>query len=108
MVHCSALGKALLSLVPDDEIVAVVGRAGLPRRTHRTIGTVDKLLAAVAEVRRAGHALDDEEDEYGARCVAVPVPAAPFPLAVSVSGPTSRVTRDRVPEIAAERGRVVR
>lgn len=106
--HCSAVGKALLSLLPDDAVTALAGRAGLPRRTSRTLDRVDDLLAAVAGVRTCGYAVDDEEEEYGARCVAVPVPGAPFPLAVSVSGPTSRVTADRVPQIAAELARVVR
>ncbi|PVG84511.1 IclR family transcriptional regulator [Nocardioides gansuensis] len=106
--HCSAVGKALLSLLPDSEVVSLADRVGLPRRTSRTIDSVEGLLWAVAQVRLSGYAVDDEEEEYGARCVAVPVPAAPFPLAVSVSGPTSRVTPERVPAIASELARVVR
>jgi IclR family acetate operon transcriptional repressor len=105
--HCSAVGKALLSLLPDSEVVALAGRTGLPRRTDRTLGTMGELLAAVHDARLVGHAVDDEEEEYGARCVAVPVPSAPFPLAVSVAGPTARITRDRVAAIAAELHRVV-
>lgn len=107
MAHCSAVGKALLSLLPEQEVVALVERTGLPRRTSRTLGSVDALLAALHGVRASGHAVDDEEEEYGARCVAVPVSSAPFPLAVSVAGPTARITRDRVPAIAAELHRVV-
>lgn len=107
MAHCSAVGKALLSMLPDDEVAALAVRTGLPRRTSRTVGSVDELLTAVRGVRLTGHAVDDEEEEYGARCVAVPVPAAPFPLAVSVAGPTARITQERVPEIAAELRRVV-
>lgn len=106
--HCSAVGKALLSVLSDSDVAALAARAGLPRRTSRTIDSVEDLLAAVGRIRRDGYAVDDEEEEYGARCVAVPVPSAPFPLAVSVSGPTSRVTSDRVPEIADELARVVR
>lgn len=105
--HCSAVGKALLSLLPDAEITDLVGRTGLPRRTDRTVGSTEELLAAVHDVRRAGHAVDDEEEEDGARCVAVPVPSAPFPLAVSVAGPTARITPERVPVIAGELHRVV-
>lgn len=72
--HCSAVGKALLSLLPDSEVVTVADGAGLPRRTSRTIDSLDGLLSAVAQVRLSGYAVDDEEEEYGARCVAVPVP----------------------------------
>jgi IclR family acetate operon transcriptional repressor len=107
MAHCSAVGKALLSLLSDTEVVALAGRTGLPRRTDRTLGSVDELLAAVRAVRRVGHAVDDEEEEYGARCVAVPVSTAPFPLAVSVAGPCARINRERVPAITAELHRVV-
>jgi len=107
MVHCSGLGKALLSLLPDDEVVALAARTGLPRRTDRTLTEVDELLEALRGVRRLGHAVDDEEEEYGVRCVAVPVPGAPFPLAVSVSGPTVRLTPDSVPAIAAKLRQVV-
>lgn len=107
MAHCSAAGKALLSLLPDDEVVALAERTGLQRSTSHTIDTIDDLLAAVRDVRTVGHAVDDEEEEYGARCVAIPVPSAPFPLALSVAGPTARVTRERVPAIVAELHRAV-
>lgn len=107
MVHCSAAGKALLSLLPDHEVTALARRTGLSRPTSHTVGTIDELLAAVGDVRRLGYAVEDEEEEYGARCVAIPVPSAPFPLALSVAGPTARVTSERVPAIAAELHRVV-
>ncbi|KQY63599.1 MULTISPECIES: IclR family transcriptional regulator [unclassified Nocardioides] len=107
MAHCSAVGKALLSLLADDEVTALAERTGLDRPTSHTVGSVSELVAAVRVVRRQGFALDDEEEEYGARCVAVPVPSAPFPLAVSVAGPSARVTRERVPALAAELHRVI-
>lgn len=107
MAHCSGLGKALLSLLPDGEVVALAARTGLPRRTDRTITSIAALLDALRGVREAGHGVDDEEEETGVRCVAVPVAAAPFPLAVSVSGPSGRLTHDRVPAIAEELRRVV-
>jgi len=88
-------------------VVALAGRTGLPSRTDHTLGSVTELLAAVRAVRAAGHAVDDEEEEYGARCVAVPVTSAPFPLALSVAGPTARVTRERVSAVVAELHRVV-
>jgi len=60
----------------------------------------------VCAVRAAGHAVDDEE-EYGARCVAVPVTSVPFLLALSVAGPTARITRERAPAVVAELHRVL-
>jgi IclR family acetate operon transcriptional repressor len=106
-VHASAAGKALLSLLPDDAVEAVLGTLTdgspprLPALTARTITSVPALVEQLDLVRSHGYAVDDEEEETGARCVAVPVPAAPVPLALSLSGPSARITRERVPELAA-------
>jgi IclR family acetate operon transcriptional repressor len=100
-LHASAAGKALLSLLPDAAVAALLCDVALPALTDRTITCVDALLEEVELVRARGHAVDDEEEETGARCVAVPVPAAPVPLALSLSGPTARITPERVPELAA-------
>lgn len=102
MVHCSAPGKALLSLLPDEEIVGILQRAGLPRRTEHTLCSVPEVLDAVHQVRHRGYAVDDEENEIGARCVALPVSDAPFPLAISVCGLTGRVGLADAPGLAAE------
>jgi IclR family acetate operon transcriptional repressor len=51
-------------------------------------------------VRDQGWAQDDAEQEVGVRCVAVPVLGAPAQVAISVSGPSGRITAGRVGEIA--------
>lgn len=50
--------------------------------------------------RRRGYAIDEGEQEIGVRCFAVPVPNAPTPTAVSISGPAARVTVESADEIA--------
>lgn len=35
--------------------------------------------------------VDDQEQEIGVRCIAVAVPGAPTPTALSVSGPEARI-----------------
>jgi IclR family acetate operon transcriptional repressor len=47
-------------------------------------------------VRAQGYAVDDGEQEIGVRCVAVVVPDAPAPVALSVSGPSGRMTTELV------------
>ncbi len=42
--------------------------------------------------RSRGYGADEGEQEVGLRCFSVPVPNAPTPTAISVSGPTARVT----------------
>lgn len=90
-LHATGVGKALLSLIPDDEVVSRVTRVGLNAKTPHTITTVDRLLEEVHAVRERGYALDEEEQELGVHCVAVPIDG-PIKLAMSVSGPTSRMS----------------
>ena len=63
----------------------------MPTPTPKSHGSVDSLLADLADIRRRGYSIDDEEQELGVRCYAVSIPKAPAPMAVSVSGPLSRV-----------------
>ena len=46
-----------------------------------------------------GWAVDDEEQELGVRCVAVPVRLHGLSVALSVSGPTERMTMARAREV---------
>lgn len=87
-LHCTGLGKALLSLLPDDEVREILGRVGTPRRTHRTLCSADEVIGNLTDIRAAGYALDDEEDASGIMCVAAAVPVrAGRPLAaISVTG----------------------
>ena len=71
--HCSAIGKALLSHLPDDGVRTIVARTGLPARTATTITDVDELLRELERVREQGFAVDDEEDSDGVVCVGASV-----------------------------------
>jgi len=94
--HCTAVGKAVLALLPDAEVAAILRRTGLDRRTAHTVCDTDALCAQLDVVRRAGHATDEEEQEVGVRCVAVAVPTTAVRMAVSVSGPAPRMTDEVV------------
>ncbi|MFF3735642.1 IclR family transcriptional regulator [Streptomyces sp. NPDC002476] len=71
--HCTGLGKALLSAMPQSEAAAVVDRFGLPQRTLRTITDRDTFLAHLRDIARVGYAVDDEEDAEGVICFGAPV-----------------------------------
>jgi DNA-binding IclR family transcriptional regulator len=72
--HATAVGKLLLAFaLPDDDAVrAWADGRHLEPRTPSTVTTVPGLVAALAEVRRDGYAVDDEENEPGIVCLAVP------------------------------------
>ncbi|MGW8377055.1 IclR family transcriptional regulator [Streptomyces sp. ODS28] len=90
--HSTGVGKVLLAHTPAEEVRALLGRTGMPAATEKTITTADGFLQALEQVRDAGYAVDDNEQEIGVRCIAVAVPDSPTPAAVSISGPAGRVT----------------
>jgi IclR family acetate operon transcriptional repressor len=110
--HCTAVGKLLLSYaLPDDRAVRdwLAGRA-LARRTGKTLVSAAELIAALREIRANGFAVDDQENEDGINCVAVPVfltsPRVPSG-AVSVSAPAYRTPlASLLTEVTAIRARV--
>jgi IclR family acetate operon transcriptional repressor len=96
--HTTGVGKALLAHLPPEEVRALLLRTGMPAATEKTITTPDRFLDALEEVRAAGYAVDDNEQEIGVRCLAVPILGSPTAAAISISGPAGRVT-----EVATER-----
>jgi IclR family pca regulon transcriptional regulator len=71
--YCSATGKALLAFLPRQDLDRVLDRVELIQRGPRTVTSKDALLAELAQVRRTGIAVNDEELESALRSIAVPV-----------------------------------
>jgi DNA-binding IclR family transcriptional regulator len=101
-LHCTALGKAILSQVPRERVEKIIADTGLPRRTDNTITDPETLFAELEAVRKGNVAFDEEEVVKGLRCVAAPVTAGDRAAAISVSGPTSRFKGDRFHETLPE------
>ncbi|WP_409490238.1 IclR family transcriptional regulator [Amycolatopsis sp. cmx-11-12] len=98
--HGTGVGKAMLAHLPSDDVTALLSRTGMPSYTEHTFTDQDALLRELAKIAQQGYALDEAEQELGVRCVAVAVPGAPVPAAVSVSGPSGRLTMEAVERIA--------
>lgn len=105
-LHSTAVGKVALAALPPGTWPDVLGRSPLEPRTPHTLTSLGALTTELGRVRDRGFALDDEEQELGVRCVAVPVPVAGLKVAMSVSGPTERMTRERAHEIVPELHRI--
>jgi len=93
--HATAVGKLLLSyrLLSLADVDGWIGGADLRQRTDRTLVSAAALHAALESVRELGYATDDQENEVGINCLAVPVfftSAAAPSGAVSVSALTYR------------------
>lgn len=100
-MHSTSVGKCILAHASESTLQAVIA-AGLPARTGTTITTETRLREELARIREQGWAIDDIENEEGIRCVAAPIfdASGGCTHALSVSGPISRVPRERVPELA--------
>jgi DNA-binding IclR family transcriptional regulator len=98
--HSSAVGKVLISHLPDEELNQFFKRKGLVKRTENTITDTNQLIEHLKMVRNQGYAIDDEENEKGVRCVGAPIynEAGNAVAAVSISGPAFRVTKKLVQE----------
>lgn len=94
--YCTALGKCLIAF----------GAYGLPKElvlfTPRTILSRGQLKLHLEQVRQRGYAFDDEEHELGVRCIAAPVfdQSGTAVASLGISGPTMRITLERVGDLA--------
>jgi IclR family transcriptional regulator, acetate operon repressor len=89
--HDTGVGKAILAQLEDDTVRDIVTRAGMPTPTEMSIGNISDLMLELKNIRERGYSIDEQEQEIGVRCFAMAVPDAPTPMAISVSGPVSRV-----------------
>jgi DNA-binding IclR family transcriptional regulator len=102
-LHCTAIGKALIAYLSPKDMKRIIEQSRLKRYTPRTITTIQELIPHLEAVRKRGYAVDDEEFEPGVRCVAAPIRdyRDRVVACVGISGPSVRVSLDRVPEIGA-------
>jgi DNA-binding IclR family transcriptional regulator len=72
--HATGVGKLLLSysLMSFDDVVAWIGDRPLEPRTENTVVTADGLDRELSRIRQRGYSIDDQENEPGVNCVAVP------------------------------------
>ena len=94
-LHCTAIGRTLLSGLTDEEVRDLLARTRLERYTTRTIVALNEVVDRVKVVRRQGYAFDDEERYAGVQCVAAPVRdhTGRVVAAIGISGPTPRMIR---------------
>jgi DNA-binding IclR family transcriptional regulator len=87
----TAVGKLLLSfdIHSVEQLEAWLGGAELAQRTEKTLTTPAELFAEIDASRERGYGIDDQENEVGVNCIALPVflePGRPVSGAVSISG----------------------
>lgn len=103
LAHSTALGKAILACLPVPQVQAFLDQYGMPQVTPKTITDPAQFLQELDQVREQGYAVDDEENEIGGRCIAVPIfdHTGNAIAAVSISAPTARLPMSDVPQAGA-------
>jgi DNA-binding IclR family transcriptional regulator len=103
-LYCSAVGKAILAEMEDEEVEYIWKNSFIEKKTDYTITALWELKKELEEVREKGFANDNEENELGVRCIAVAIrnhqgqPNNAF----SISAPAGRMTEERIKELAEE------
>ena len=96
-VYCTASGKLLLSFESDRRIEDYINSVKTKKYTDHTLDNYEKFIANIEEIRRTGFSSDNEEMVEGLTCYAVPIKGhdgKPI-AAISVSGPTTRMTKNK-------------
>lgn len=101
--YTCALGKMILSALPQAELEALLREHPVSREDGDAVKSSQDLLADLARVRARGWALDDNEQIEGVRCIAAPVldHDRKVVAAISMSGPSFRFPDDQLDAMAA-------
>lgn len=100
-VYCNASGKVILACLPEDKKMALLP-AEFHQFTPNTINNVTELEAELARIRTKGYAVDNEEWSLNSKALAAPVwnYNRETVAALTIAGPTVRMTSQRIEELA--------
>ena len=95
--YATATGKAQLAYYDSIELEKLYSGDFL-KITKNTVANFDQLKEELAEVKRNGYAIDNEEYELGVRCVGAPIKdfMGNVIAGISVSAPAERMELDHI------------
>ena len=101
-VHATALGRVMLAFLHPLEAEEILRKRARPKLTSKTVTSVRAHLKSFRRIREQGFAIDNEETERGARCIAAPIfNSQGRPVGgMSISGPVSHITRTITSQVA--------
>ncbi len=90
--HCSAIGKAVIAFMPEDELDLLLTSQEFTKYTAFTLTRVSDIKKDLRAVVKKGYAQDRQETEVGINCIAVPLHLSSMrgAGAVGMSGPIHR------------------
>jgi len=99
-LHLTATGKAMLAEYSDDRIAEILDEHGMPALTEDTITDEEVLYEQVATIRERGYSINRGEHFPGVCAIGTAIASEPDDAlgAISISGPRSRITPERIEE----------
>ncbi|GHU79735.1 IclR family transcriptional regulator [Clostridia bacterium] len=97
-MHCTGVGKLMLSGLSEGELEKYIAVKGLPKLTEQTITGSGALTKELAQIRKQGYAFDNQECEAFVRCIAAPIRdyTGKIIAGISVSGPEGRMSDEHI------------
>jgi IclR family KDG regulon transcriptional repressor len=101
-LYCTGVGKAILAFRSLRERKEIINKTDFIKFTDNTIIYQEAFEVEMELTRRRGYAVDDMEHEVGVRCIAAPIrdSSGQAAAALSISGPSIRITHAKIPELA--------
>lgn len=103
-LNVCASGKAMLAEFSDEEIREIINQHGLPKTSENTITTEPGLFEEIETIREQNYATNLEEFREGMSAVGAAVYHVESDTvgALSISGPSHRLTREKIQDEYAE------
>ncbi len=100
-IHATNTGQVILAYRSESEIEEVIA-AGLSPYTSRTITNPKQFKELLIRIRKQGYAYSKDELHLGFSSIAAPVlsPLGKVTYAVSIAGPSSRISTHQVHELS--------
>lgn len=100
-VHATSVGKSLVAHISSERLEKMIAERAMEKRTPKTITTLARLLKELEKVRTQGYAVDDEENNLGARCLGAPVfnQQGMVEASLGLSGTINQVNSQTMPRI---------
>ena len=111
--YCTSMGRMLLSALAQDDLMALLRASDLAARTKTTLTDAKEIAAKVAQARRQGWSLVNQELEEGLISLAAPIVdrSGQMVAALNISGQanrtSARVMQDTMLEPLLEAARTI-
>jgi IclR family transcriptional regulator, acetate operon repressor len=92
-LHSSAIGKAMLSVLSEPDLLAIIRKVGLKRVTESTIVTIDALMKDIRAGRKKNLFITRGENVPDVMALAVSIKLGGEPLSIAIAGPIDRVSK---------------